>query len=424
VRLLADVCSALDGAHRAGLVHRDVKPANVLLTGLGDDEHAYLADFGLTRDAASDSGLTGTGQMVGTIDYAAPEQFAGGRVDARTDVYSAACLAFHALTARVPFPGATAAKLHGHLAGLPPRASELVADLPPAVDEVLARGMAKQPAERYPSAGDLARHLTAVHNGRPNLEPTRTVATGCALTGIPTVADGATRPLAPPAAVAREPRAPRGGRVALDPTPAGAPRPRRRWVPAAAVGGALLLLLAGAGGALLLAGGSGHDARTTVSSTSPASAPAATETVATTVTAAPPRSTATTSAPRADTPTAAPSGESPLDAAERQRRFTTGQDASQAAVAAVCAVTSGQLKCWTPNDGFSLLLPTVGTGTRLRDEEIRNRDRQPAYPPIGFGQRWSAAGFTCVSRPGGLTCSNRDGHGWTLPRYRGLPAYF
>jgi hypothetical protein len=87
-------------------------------------------------------------------------------------------------------------------------------------------------------------------------------------------------------------------------------------------------------------------------------------------------------------------------------------------------VTSGQLKCWTPNDGFSLLLPTVGTGTRLRDEEIRNRDRQPAYPPIGFGQRWSAAGFTCVSRPGGLTCSNRDGHGWTLPRYRGLPAYF
>src|SRR3954462_10007621 len=87
-RILADVCDALDGAHRAGLVHRDVKPANVLLTGAGSDEHAYLADFGLTRDAASDSGLPRTGQMLGTLDYAAPEQFRGGRVDARTDVYA------------------------------------------------------------------------------------------------------------------------------------------------------------------------------------------------------------------------------------------------------------------------------------------------------------------------------------------------
>src|SRR3954447_2649952 len=153
-RILADVCDALDGAHRAGLVHRDVKPANVLLTGAGSDEHAYLADFGLTREAASDSGLTGTGQWVGTIDYAAPEQIEAGRVDARTDVYSAACLAFHALTGRTPFVGGTAAKLHGHLGAHPPHAAELVTDLPPAVDGVLARGMAKAPEARYASAGD------------------------------------------------------------------------------------------------------------------------------------------------------------------------------------------------------------------------------------------------------------------------------
>src|SRR4051812_38463243 len=130
-RILADVCAALDGAHRVGLVHRDVKPANVLLTGAGVDEHAYLADFGLTREAASDTALTGTGQWVGTLDYVAPEQIEGGRVDARTDVSSAACLAFQALTGRVPFVGPTAAKIHGHLGGDPPRATDVAADLRP-----------------------------------------------------------------------------------------------------------------------------------------------------------------------------------------------------------------------------------------------------------------------------------------------------
>ena len=119
-RIVADVASALDAAHHAGLVHRDVKPANVLLTGEGDDEHAYLSDFGLMREAASESGLTGTGEWLGTIDYAAPEQFALGRVDARTDVYALACLAFHGLTGHVPFGGGTPATIHGHLNVEPP----------------------------------------------------------------------------------------------------------------------------------------------------------------------------------------------------------------------------------------------------------------------------------------------------------------
>jgi hypothetical protein len=80
--------------------------------------------------------------------------------------------------------------------------------------------------------------------------------------------------------------------------------------------------------------------------------------------------------------------------------------------------------CWTPNDGFTLALPSTGSPTRARTAEPANRGNQPAYSTLGFGERWAASGFSCVSRKSGLTCSNADGHGWTLPRYRGLPAYF
>jgi predicted Ser/Thr protein kinase len=184
-RVVLQVAGALDAAHRSGVVHRDVKPANVLLTGTGDDEQAYLTDFGLTREAASESGLTLTGQWVGTVDYAAPEQILGEPTDARSDVYALGCLAFQALTGRPPYQGAPAARLFAHMNEPPPSACAARAGLRPEVDAALARAMAKKPDDRFQSAGDLGRALTAALAGEAPIEPEGTVARGPALTGVP-----------------------------------------------------------------------------------------------------------------------------------------------------------------------------------------------------------------------------------------------
>ena len=102
--LIAQVGNGLDAIHAAGLVHRDVKPANVLLSGEEGAEHAYITDFGVARNVATQSGLTQTGRFVGTLDYVAPEQISGGAIDARVDVYALGCLLFKLLTGEVPFP--------------------------------------------------------------------------------------------------------------------------------------------------------------------------------------------------------------------------------------------------------------------------------------------------------------------------------
>jgi len=184
-RLIVQVAGALDAAHRSGVVHRDVKPANVLLTGAGDDELAYLTDFGLTREAASDSGITVTGQWVGTVDYAAPEQILGNPTDARSDVYALGCTAFCALTGQPPYQGAPAARLFAHMHDPPPSASEARAGLGAGVDAAIAGAMAKVPDDRFQSAGDFARALAAALTGLAGAEPAGTVATGRALTGVP-----------------------------------------------------------------------------------------------------------------------------------------------------------------------------------------------------------------------------------------------
>src|SRR3954469_19474978 len=175
-RFVGQIAAALDAAHAAGLVHRDVKPANALLAS---QDRVSLTDFGLTKRAASGSAMTKTGQMVGTVDYVAPEQVEGGSVDARTDVYSLACVYYHLLTGRVPFHKPTEmAKLYAHVHENPPRASEVVAGVPGAIDDVIWRGMAKEPSKRYLSAGDLGRAALPAAEQRSIAAPERSVARG------------------------------------------------------------------------------------------------------------------------------------------------------------------------------------------------------------------------------------------------------
>jgi class 3 adenylate cyclase/tetratricopeptide (TPR) repeat protein/predicted Ser/Thr protein kinase len=151
--LLGQVASALDAAHARGLVHRDVKPGNVLVTG---DDHAYLSDFGLTKRSEGSDSLTDTGGLLGTIDYVAPEQIEGDPVDGRADVYSLTCVLYECLVGEKPFPRDTdLAVLWAHVQDPPPAASPRRSELPVTVDGVLARGLAKDPAERYDSAGEL-----------------------------------------------------------------------------------------------------------------------------------------------------------------------------------------------------------------------------------------------------------------------------
>jgi hypothetical protein len=152
LRLLTQVAEALDAAHAKGLIHRDVKPQNVLV-GAGD--HAYLADFGLTK-GHDDAGMTETGQFVGTIDYISPEQARGDRATARSDVYALTAVLCECLTGQVPYVRATEERaLLAHLTEPPPRLSEVRSDLPAAMDEVVAQGMAKDPKDRPASAGEL-----------------------------------------------------------------------------------------------------------------------------------------------------------------------------------------------------------------------------------------------------------------------------
>ena len=156
--LLTQAARALDAAHRRGLVHRDVKPGNLLIergSEDGEPDHLYLADFGITKRAVSRSGLSSTGQFLGTVDYVAPEQIRGMAADGMADQYSLGCVLYECLTGRVPFEkDLDAAVIWAHVEEPPTRPTLLRPDLPPAVDGVFARVLAKQPGDRYENCRD------------------------------------------------------------------------------------------------------------------------------------------------------------------------------------------------------------------------------------------------------------------------------
>ena len=180
---ISPVASALDAAHGVGLVHRDVKPANMLVdVGPGRPEHVYLSDFGLARGVLSVGGLTGAGQFLGTPDYAAPEQISGRSVDGRADQYALACVAYTLLSGSLPFEREEPmAVLYAHLSAPPPRVTSVRPDLPAAVDQVLARALAKAPEDRYGSCGAFADALREALGVEPydSSAPARPPAPAC-----------------------------------------------------------------------------------------------------------------------------------------------------------------------------------------------------------------------------------------------------
>lgn len=158
VHIIAEVAKALDFAHAHNVVHRDIKPGNFLLSGpTGPDERVLLGDFGIAR-AFDDVGLTATGSVMATVAYAAPEVLSNAPIDGRVDIYSLGCALFRLLTGQTPFPATNgaAAVMMGHLFSPPPRVTDAVPSLPDALDRVIAIAMAKDPAARFGSAGELA----------------------------------------------------------------------------------------------------------------------------------------------------------------------------------------------------------------------------------------------------------------------------
>jgi hypothetical protein len=183
--ILSGVASALDAAHASGLVHRDVKPANMLLdVRPGRPDHVYLSDFGVTKGALETADLTGSGQFLGTVDYASPEQVKGRAVDGRTDQYALGCSAYELLCGRPPFAGREpVAAMYAHVSEPPPKASAVCQGLPAAVDAVFARVLAKDPDQRYDTCLDFTRALRAAFGLSPYVddEPVKLANGGAAI---------------------------------------------------------------------------------------------------------------------------------------------------------------------------------------------------------------------------------------------------
>ncbi len=211
-RIVGQVANALEAAHRRGLVHRDVKPANVLLAGEGAAEHAYLTDFGIAREVQATGGLTKTGMVVGTLDYIAPERIQDGGGDGRSDVYALGCVLYEALTGSVPFPrDSDVPKMYAHLSEPPPVARDARPGTPDRLSEIALRAMAKNPDERFATAGEMAAALAVERASEPGTAATASLGEPTVPAAAPTVpAAPPTVPTEPPTVPARPPLLPPG----------------------------------------------------------------------------------------------------------------------------------------------------------------------------------------------------------------------
>jgi serine/threonine protein kinase len=216
-RIVGQVASALDEAHSRGMVHRDVKPGNMLIgtvAGSGQPDHVYLSDFGLSKQSLSASNLTATGQFLGTLDYMAPEQVEGRPIDGRADQYALACSAFEMLAGQPPFKrDESVAVLWAQVSAPTPSLRALRPELPPAVDQVMARAMAKAPGDRYRSCTEFAdalREACGLGSGEAE-PPDRPAAAGWLPTEMARIAEQAPPtawpgPVAPPTAWPSDPQ--------------------------------------------------------------------------------------------------------------------------------------------------------------------------------------------------------------------------
>jgi serine/threonine protein kinase len=239
-RIITQVAAALDAAHAEGLVHRDVKPENVLLT---PDDFAYLVDFGIAH-SGGDASVTASGSVIGSCAYMATERFTEGRIGPQADVYSLACMLYECLTGGPPFDHEELPQvISAHMFSPPPRPSIMRRGISRVFDDVIAVGMAKEPAERFSSAGELARAATEAASVAPSPSPSPPASTRPFDSHYPNPDDTGYSPYPPPA-----------------PPPA---RPGRSRVPLV-LGGAAVLLLAVAGmlAAISVFGGIHHASRT------------------------------------------------------------------------------------------------------------------------------------------------------------------
>ncbi|HMD94696.1 MAG TPA: serine/threonine-protein kinase [Trebonia sp.] len=268
--IVSAIASALDAAHGAGLVHRDVKPGNMLIDARpGRPDHVYLSDFGLTIGARSSTGLTSAGSFLGTLDYCAPEQIQGLHADARTDEYALACATFVLLSGQPPFPRDEGpAVMYAQLSEPPPRLAGRHPGIAEAVDDVLLRALAKAPSDRYPSCGEFADALRLAlgleHYGPDHeLSPVRGhPPTEVARTGGP-------RELpAEPGTVTVSRQAPASTLDSGPPQPGGKGGKGRRRAGVVALGAAAILALGGVATALILAG-AGHNSNQAAGSSHP-----------------------------------------------------------------------------------------------------------------------------------------------------------